>query len=105
MTGGESPLETQPTSTCLGIDFKYMNGLVHLSMGPFAKMLLASHGMLDCNISTLPMTPGFTLTKDDQPTNDSERQTIVDEVCTLSPGATVTCYAEVVTLYRSITKH
>ena len=102
MTGGETPLHELDTTTCSGMDFTYTAGSVRLSMEPFAKKLLASVNMLECNEAPTPLPSKFAMSKIDSPTNAAEEALVVSTVQRMFPSANVHTYREVCTFYRTM---
>merc|ERR1712166_76381 len=102
ITGGATPLQSQPPTTCLGMQFTYTDDTTSISMGPYINKVLTEYGLADCNPPTLPMTPGFALTRADRPVTDADRQTVVEDVNKLFPHTTAYSYKDVCSTYKSV---
>jgi len=103
VTGGEQPLQWMPPQTTLGITVEYSPGRTALNMDPYLRTMVAKHGLQECNVPKIPMTPGFTLQKADCPTNDVERESIAEQAAILFPNQGITDYKSACSTYRSVT--
>lgn len=102
ITGGEAPLQDQPATTCVGTQFLYTPDTLQLSNAAFIERLLAEYNLADCNVPTLPMTPGFTLQISDRPETDAERTSVTAMAAKLFPTKEINTYTDACTVYRRI---
>ena len=73
---------------------------VSYTMPAYVEKLLTKHGMQDCNPTTMPLTPGFHLVREDQPTTIEEK-TEVTTYFNKSFGLTNTDFASTVRSFAS----
>jgi hypothetical protein len=101
ITGGEHRLQDMPPHACLGMVITYGDGWVSHKMEAYIRKYLQDHGMSNCNPVRTPMSTNFTITPEELPKTDEERNELIGKVNTLFHEDFQT-YQDVITKYRSI---
>ena len=97
-TGGRMPLQGNSPETYMGCLFTYDHSGVTISMQAFIANLLHETGMTDANTVRNPLADKFTLSRQDEPESDTDRQAVVTHV-NRQFNTDCSTYTEVVVFY------